>query len=158
MGDIRGYLLRLIAAAMVCWMAHAMMKKDTPVAAIGKLLCGVFMALTVLSPMMEFRIPDLMAYAEDYSTAAAQAAAMGQNFTNGAMTEIIKQRCASYILDKAREFGAELTVDIQVTEDFMPVPCAVTITGAVSPYARLRLGELITANLGIGEEAQFWKS
>jgi hypothetical protein len=59
-------------------------------------------------------------------------------------------------LDKAADFGAQIEVTVSVTMDAVPIPCGVRISGAYSPYARLRLGEIIHQELGIGEEAQNW--
>jgi hypothetical protein len=158
MEDVHSYIIRLIATAMICWLACAMQKKDSTIAAISKLLCGVFMAITVISPLISFKLPNYQTFTQHYLTEAEDAAAFGQSITGGAMAEIIKQRCTTYILDKAQEFGAELTVEVRLTDDLIPVPIGVSLEGEISPYARLRLGELIANQLGIKEEAQYWKN
>lgn len=158
MEALRSYLLSVIAAAVICWMATALMRKDGAVSALGKLLAGVFMTVTILSPVVTWKLPNISVYADQFSADASEAVAMGKCVSNEAMASIIKQQCEAYILDKADDFGARLTVTISMSEDSLPVPCAVEVTGDCSPYARLRLMEIIQEDLGIGEEAQTWEN
>ena len=158
MDDLRSYLLSVVAAAVVCWMVTSLLRKEGAVGSLGRLLCGVFMTVTILSPVVSWRLPDIGVYTDSFSADAAEAVAVGKCVSSAAMAEIIKQQCEAYILDKADDFGARLTVTVSMTSDTVPMPCAVRISGEYSPYARLRLGEIIEEDLGIGEEAQVWES
>lgn len=158
MEEFRSYLLSIIAAAVVCWIAASILPKNGAICALGKLLTGVFMSVTILSPVVTWNLPNFGLYTNQFSADASEAVAMGKCLSNEAMASIIKQQCEAYILDKAADFGANLTVTIQMSEDSIPIPCAVTVSGEVSPYARLRLAEIIHDDLGIGEEAQIWKN
>ncbi len=153
---LRSYLLSIIAAAVVCWMATALLPKNGSIAAMGKLLTGVFMTVTILSPVVTWKLPDIGSFASRFDADAAEAVASGKTISQEAIGAIIKQQCEAYILDKAADFGAQIEVTVSITTDAVPIPCGVRISGAYSPYARLRLGEIIHQELGIGEEAQIW--
>jgi hypothetical protein len=125
---------------------------------MGKLLTGVFMAVTVLSPVISWRIPNLEVYTSRFQENAAEAVAMGQCASYDAVAGIIKEQCEAYILDKAREFGADISVVVILSADTLPVPQQVQISGEWAPYAKLRLTEIISQDLGIDRGAQIWKS
>ena len=72
------------------------------------------------------------------------------------LAQFIKERTQSYILDKAQSLNAVLDVEVTLSDDEIPVPVKVCITGKVSPYARGRLENLIIEDLGIEKENQIW--
>ena len=59
-------------------------------------------------------------------------------------------------MDKAAAMGLELTARVGLSSDDPPVPVCVEITGAVSPYMKLRLEEMILEGLNIAKENQVW--
>ena len=59
-------------------------------------------------------------------------------------------------MDKAKSFGAELTVEVRVDGSELPVPCAVRVSGSISPYGKKQLGSIIADELGIALEDQTW--
>jgi hypothetical protein len=54
------------------------------------------------------------------------------------------------------DMGAEVEVEVTLSDDSTQVPCAVTITGMVSPYLKQRLSEMIEEDLQIKREDQHW--
>ena len=73
-----------------------------------------------------------------------------------ALRQIIKTETEAYILDKAAQFDLQLDVQVALTDDVMPVPESVQLTGSVSPYVKSRLQILISNDLGIPKEQQLW--
>lgn len=69
---------------------------------------------------------------------------------------IIKSRVEAYILDKAESYGAKLKVEVMLSEDQVPVPMSVRITGSISPYGKKMVTQLIREDLGIASEEQVW--
>ncbi len=154
MDGLRGYLLGLIAAAMVCAVVVKLPTKGTVNAAL-KLLAGLFMSLSIISPLLKVRFSDLDLYLDDIRAEAGQIAADGENAAKSEIEGRITQAVRSYILDKAGTMGVALEVEVEVHE-FRP--CAVTLTGPISPYAKGVLADYIASNLGIGKEEQTWIS
>ena len=70
----------------------------------------------------------------------------------------IMEKTQSYILAKADTLGAQVEVSVEVSNDEMTVPSKVRIIGAVSPYAKQAISQMLTEDLGIDKEAQIWIS
>ena len=62
----------------------------------------------------------------------------------------------SYILSKAESLGAKLEVTVELSDELYAKPVAVQLTGAVSPYAKQTLTQMIEEELGLNREAQRW--
>ena len=158
MDHIRSYLLSIIVAALICSILSALPGKNGTLNAIRKTLCGVFMSVTLISPLTALRIPDLDQYLDTFRWEASDAVQTGELMSRQTAAQIIKQQTATYILDKAKELGASLEVTVTLSDGQPQTPCAVTISGMVSPYLRQRLTDLIEEDLQIKKEDQHWIS
>lgn len=156
MESIRNYLLGITAAALVCSILTRLLGSKGLLGTAVKLLAGIFMALTVVSPWVNIRLTSLGDFTQGISYDASAAAADGENSAMEAMAEIIKQQTQAYILDKAESLGAQLSVEVTVSGDDLPVPCAVRLEGQISPYAKSALSTCIAEDLGISVEEQIW--
>ena len=155
MEPIREYLLSVTVAAMFCAVARRLLdRKGTP-AAMGKLLTGLFMTFTVLSPLTNFSIGPLRDVTKDFKYQAQQAVQEGQATANSALRQGIIERIEAYILDKAQSLGADIQVEVTLSGEQYPVPKQVRFIGDVSPYARTQLKKFLE-ELGISEENQIW--
>ena len=150
---IKGYLLSLTAAALVCTLVQALAGKKGSTAALVKLLAGVFMAITLVKPLLHVRWLEVLGDAAHLRIDASQAVEEGQLAMENALSEIITQRTRAYIEDKAQQLGANLAVEISLSDS---IPCGVTITGPVSPYVKSQLSAWIQDNIGIDPEEQKW--
>lgn len=158
MDALRTYLIQITAAALVCAVINSLMEKKGSVSAILRMMCGIFMTVTLLNPILEIRLSDLPDYFLTYSDEADQLVAMGQENTKNELAEIIKEQVEAYILDEAGSVGAEIEVDVELSGEDIPTPCGVRIVGNVSPYGKKRLQQIIKEELGIPMEAQLWVS
>ena len=114
------------------------------------------MAITVFAPIVNFKLNDFDGYFNDIHSTAEDIVDKGSNTALNAMSEIIKQQSESYILDKATAIGADIQVQIQMTESNPPVPKEVILSGNISPYDKKVISQYITMNFGISEENQQW--
>lgn len=153
MDEIRGYLLSLTAAALVCSLIQALAGRKGSSAALIKLLAGVFMAITLVKPLLNVRWLEILGDTAHLRIDASQAVAEGQQAMENALSDIIIQRTQAYIEDKAQQLGAPLTVQVTLADS---VPCGVTITGPVSPYTKAQLSAWVKDNIGIAPEEQRW--
>lgn len=147
---MREYLLGILCAAFLCAIV-------TSVGGAGqgtrKLICGVFLALSVLHPLGSFDLPELSL--DPILEEARDAARDGQTQALAAKTDIITDALEAYILSKASEL--DLTVEAAVTLTADGLPDSVTLTGPASPWEREQLSGAITAALGLGKEDIRWK-
>lgn len=153
MEALRQYVLSVVTAAMVCGIITGLFHSGGGKQVV-KLICGLFLAYTVLAPIARGNFSELSVFSLGFGDEAAEAAAMGENLARDSMAEIIKSKTVAYILDKAADLQAEVTVEVSVNEE--NVPNSVTVSGAVSPYARRQLQTIIESDLGIAKENQKW--
>ena len=158
MDAIGEYLLDVIGAALICTVITALAGKSATLSAMIKLLTGVFLTLTLVSPLMRIRIPETDAVFDDFTLQAETITASAENSSRAQLSKIIKSKTEAYILDKAKQMGAEITVQVTLDQSNLPQPAAILVSGRISPYAKKQLSSIIEEDLGICTEAQTWNS
>ena len=157
MDAIAQYLLRIVAAAMICGIAAGLVEKKGTTCVVMKLLTGIFMALTVIGPWANIRLDQLPKLSDAFQQEAAQYRLQGETEAKQALQTGIKQSAEAYILDKAAALGIRVSVEVVLADGDLPVPEQVLIKGAVSPYAKQKLTRILSEDLGIAEEDQKWR-
>lgn len=153
---IKGYLLGIFAAALVCALVNRLVKDKGAAGASLKMITGLFMVFTVINPLAKLSWTNIGLWTGDFSGNAAMIAAEGERSTREALAAVIKTRSEAYILDKALALELQLQVEVVLSEDDIPVPETVRLSGRASPYARARLQQFIEEDLGIDKEHQIW--
>lgn len=153
---MKQYLLSVVAAAIISGIVTKLLGSKGTQGTIGKLVAGLFLAFTVISPLRSIRIGNLSSITAPYSTAASMAVEEGKNQTQQALQARIKESCEAYILDKAQSLDVELEVAVTVSDEDIPAPTSIQLSGNVSPNAKTKLINIITEDLGISKEAQEW--
>lgn len=156
MAGIAKYLISITAAAILCGAVTALLGKEGTVAAMGKLLCGLFLTLTMLSPLIGGQLEKWEWLLDDISLDAADAVREGEESAQAALVASIKSQTEAYILDKAAELDVEVSVEITRIAGTPPLPVAVTISGSVAPAARAQLERILEEDIGIPKEEQRW--
>lgn len=157
MDTVKSYLLSVIASAIISGIVISIVGKKGTNAAVIKLLAGIFMALTVLSPWTKLEFDSLTEFFSSTEIEAGGVVTEGQQLATETMSSIIKSQVEAYILDKADNLGLKIEAEVSVTGTDPPEPDAVTLKGQASPYAKKRLQQIIADDLGISEEKQLWK-
>ena len=134
MEALRQYVISVVAAAMLCGIVVRLFPNGSG-KQVGKLICGLFLAYTVLSPISRVDFSKLPDFSLRCMDDAEDAAAMGENLARA-------------------DLHANLRVEVAVGEDNLPA--AVTISGEASPYARRQIQAMIANDLGISKENQKW--
>lgn len=156
MEGIRRYLFSLAAAALLCAMVKSLVPKGKMERVVST-LCGVFLAMTALSPLAKWSLPDFAAQLSKVQIAAEEAKTGVEIRNREALCAIIKEKTQTYIWDKAKELGLDVEVTVTVeTKDGYPYPCAVRINGPCTASQRQTLTRYIEENLAIGKERQLW--
>ena len=156
MGELRIYLLNVCAASTFCACVKSLTVEKSTGGKILKLICGLFLALTVVQPFADISINDFTLFTADIQEDARAAVSEGEEYVRISLRDIIKDETEAYILDKAEALGADIEVDVTVSGDYQPIPKSVCIIGNVSPYAKARLENILEEDLGIGKEGQLW--
>lgn len=156
MDQIKQYLLTLVAAAIICALTTNLINKSTLPGSLVKLLSGIFLSICFLSPIVDLDLGSLDDYLEAFSYESDSAVLAGAEISDSSLRQSIKQQTETYILDKATAMNADLSVEVTLSDDELPVPVGVELTGSVSPYVKYRLSEVLTSDLGISKENQLW--
>ena len=156
MDNIKDYLIGITAAALVCGIVNAFFDGKGSTGVIVKLASGIFLILAVASPFVKLQFDGIWDITEDFRISGEAAAAWGKRIGQEALATGIISRTEAYILDKAESLGTELSVQVEVSEDEIPVPKSVRISGKVSPYEKAVLTHFMEKNLGIPAEDQIW--
>ena len=149
-----GYLMQVIAGGILCCVVRQLLGGKGAVASAVKLISGVFMTLIVIAPILNVRIDTVLDDLDQFKMDGIYAAEDGEKYSKDAMAQIIIDKTQAYILDKAKSLGAEIKVELELTDE--RIPCAVTVTGKISPYAKQALSQYLESELGIPKEAQRW--
>ena len=150
---LRQAVTGILCAALICAILSALAQSGFTKEII-KLLCGLFLTLSVLYPLGQMDIEALAEVSFPYRTQAQEAAAAGEKITQEAMAESIKAQTEAYILDKAEQLKAAVTVDISVSQECIPE--FAKISGDISPDTRKALEAVMETDLGITKENQLW--
>lgn len=156
MEGLRQYLFSLAAAALLCALVKSLVPKGK-MERVVSMLCGVFLAMTALSPLARWELPDFAAQLSKVQIAAEEAKTGVEIRNREALLAIIKEKTQTYIWDKANELGLDIEVTVTVeTKDGCPYPSVVRINGPCTPSQRQALTAYIEENLAIGKERQLW--
>lgn len=147
---MRAYLMGVLCAAFICSIVSSVGGAGQ---GTRKLLCGVFLALSLLHPLGSLDLPELSL--DPFLDEAEEAVENGQTQAQSARNDIITDSLEAYILTKASEL--DLTVEAEVTLTADGLPDSVTLSGLASPSEREQLSGAITAALGLGKEDIRWK-
>ena len=149
-------ILSVAAAAVAVGILSSICSEKTGPGMLIRMLCGLVLAVHILSGLMNTDFDRLIAFPESFFQSAETAAANGSQISSKAATQIIKAKTEAYILDKAEAYGAKVDVEITLSDDQIPVPTGVRIRGSLSPYVRSQLSEMMESDLGITKGKQEW--
>ena len=150
------YLKSLICATIISAIVVNIFKKKTPIGHHIRLLVGIFLSITIISPLYKLEIPDFDIYKSSLDIEAQKIVGEGESLYEAQRRSIISQQLEAYILNKATELNADIRVAIKLSEEDIPTPVSVEIEGSVAPYDRFVLEKYIANEIGIPKERQMW--
>lgn len=157
MDTIRQYILSITGATIICSLVTSLLGKREAYAQIVKLLAGIFIVVTAVSPIRKIQLSEYLQFEDSLSAEADAVVQEGEFMAEEAMKTIIMEQVEAYILDKATSLGLEIDVEVVVSMTSPPVPTEVIISGAASPYGKSKLKQYIIRDLQIPEENIRWK-
>ena len=153
---MKDYILGIMVAGIVCGVTRSLLSDKTAIGQILRLLTGILMVITILSPVVNISFTHITDFLDGLTEQGDYYANSGKTMAEESMSAIIKEQIEAYILDKADRMDLDITVEVALDDSNNSVPCGVTITGNLSPYAKGILGSYIEEQLGIAKENQRW--
>ena len=155
MPDWGQYILSVGLASLLVAVIGEFSDKKSSTGMLTRMICGLFLAFTVINPLTEVNFDILEAFSQSYDLDSAAAVSAGTAMAEESMRQIIKERTEAYILDKARLLNCEPDAEVVIGQD-STVPISVRITGEVPEHTRRQLEEIMEKELGISKENQEW--
>lgn len=156
---VRGWLLSIIAACLLCALADALMPRG-PVKKAGRLVCGLVLLCVMLSPLPGLGLEAGQEWLEDYFAGLEQQKQDLKEAADTGTKGIIEEQYGAYIVDKAKELGivCQARVTCRTGEDGLTVPDRVEVTGTFSDEEQSRLAQIIEEDLLVPPERQAYYS
>lgn len=152
MEAFRSWLLAVIAAAMILSILRALLPPGS-IRAIGGTTGALILLLVMLRPVLGRDWRNLGWHVESYQAQIDEQVAAYGEAREKELAEIIQEKTAAYIWDKAQELGLSCRAQVETElRDGVPVPSAVTMDIPRSG----ELSALIERELAIPPERQYW--
>ena len=157
MNLLKNWLSRLIAVSFLTALTQTLLP-DGAIRKIARLCTGLLTALVLLSPLAEADLRDVSASLSRIFVAEQAAAARIGTDNREILAEIIKEKAAAYIWDKAEELGLRPKEIIVCVSDggAYPYPTAVRYRGKYTAGQQEALSRWIAQNLAVNGEHQEW--
>ena len=156
MGDLSGYLYGIICVAVICAVITTIAPKSKATGKVVQMLTGLILLFSILKPIKNIELGRIGDFTDDLSMESQRIIAAGVESSVQTLRGVIKQKCESYVMEKAKQLGADISVEIEIAEGNNPIPTAVKVTGTVSPYVKERLSGILVSDLNIPREQQKW--
>lgn len=156
MDSVSAYLLSVTGAAIVCGCICALFPSKSKYHSLLKTLCGIFLTVTIIKPIINFQFTLPTGYWTDTSSLAENISQEGIQYAQHAQKDIIKQQTEAYILNKAKDLKCSICVEVVLQEVQPYAPRAVCIQGQISPYGKSQLTHWMETTLNIPAEDQTW--
>lgn len=147
------YIVRLLCCALLSNIILSLLS-DGIVKYVMRLVTGIFLTITVISPFRNISIPKIEDFDFMYLQQGQTAASIGEDFAEKKRIEIIKSSLEEYILDKASMLGCDLSVQIEMDEEGCPV--GIVLSGEITTDIRRELEMMLTEDLGISKGDLRW--
>lgn len=153
---IRSYLLSIVAVSLLTTLVRSCIPEGG-VRRVASAVCGLLLTLCALSPLVTLD-GDTIAQSIWRIQMENETLRTGVEVKNRQLvSDIIKDKTRTYILDKAASMALSLEVEVEMQDggDY-PYPYRVTLTGVITEAQRLQLTRYIEENLAIPAERQVW--
>ncbi|MDO4314814.1 MAG: stage III sporulation protein AF [Oscillospiraceae bacterium] len=152
-GAVREWLTSIVVVTLLLSVAQTLIPEGS-IRKIAAFTGGLILLAALLQPVLGTDLERLRLDFGDYERAVAQRQAELEVAGKEALVELIEERTAAYISDKADALGlrVEARVETETGDDGVPVPVSVRLDGPRSE----ELASYIEGELGIPRERQVW--
>lgn len=153
MHQLAQYIMTLTALSMIIGIILSFFQEGTIYKTI-KIIAGVILTIAAISPLAGISLPDLRDLWDLHNVTGEHLIANGKILAEEAKEIYIQQHLESYISDKASVFDADITPEIMLNENGIPV--GVELHGSYTAQVKQAITDMITNDLGIPEEDLKW--
>ena len=106
----------VIAAALLCGIVTSLIDSKGTIGFSAKLIAGLLMVLSVVRPWVSISFDDLLGWTDQVMCDGSDYVASGQMMADDVYLTGIKQQMEAYIVDEAKTYGCELSVEIILSD------------------------------------------
>lgn len=152
-GAVREWLTSIVVVTLLLSVAQTLMPQGT-IRKIASFTGGLILLAALVRPVLDADLGRLELDLGEYEASISRRRAELDAAEKEAMAELIEERTAAYISDKANTLGlsVEVRVEAETGEDGVPAPFSVRLKGPRSE----ELAAYIEGELGIPRERQVW--
>ncbi len=152
---VRNWLLGITGAAIIASAADRL-APDGTVRKIGRLAGGLLLVIVILQPVLTLDTDEMSLILSEHRLQTEEYRMELETENIQLVKYIIEGKTAAYIQDKAEELGVVCSaiVTCRLSEDNIPYPVAVVITGDLCEEQIRTLSQLIEEELAIAAENQ----
>lgn len=153
MAALRVWLVRMVSVAILLTVIQ-MLITESAIKRAASLIGGILLILVIAEPIMRINFRMIQLDFSEYQSTIEQAEKDWENRQREQTAKFIEEKTASYISDKAAEFGQSPVVHVHTAldENGIPIPVLVELEGDPNP----ELAAWMRTELGLGEERQVW--
>lgn len=155
---LKTWIVSIICTAAFCAVAISMTPKGRVHTAV-KYICGFVMLISIIKPLSNIDFSEYSSLMAKYNDNADELIDSANNYADKLNRLYIQDECSAYILDKAKNSGAEIMSASVIAEwctDGYWYPVSAEISYNCSEDERRTLERAIEAELGISKERQSW--
>lgn len=146
-------ILTFLICSLTCGILSQIVA-DTGKQKLMQFICGTLLAVTVLNGFTRIDPAEFLPISAGNGNLADNYIAEGEKAASEEQRKRITADCEAYILNKAKELGAEVTAKVFLDETFVPV--FVEITCKSDKTLQQELQKILTMDLDIPKENQQW--
>lgn len=152
-GALREWLTSIVVVTLLLSVAQTLMPQGT-IRKIASFTGGLILLAALIQPVLDADLGRLELDLGEYEASISRRRAELDTAEKEAMAELIEERTAAYISDKANTLGlsVEVRVEAEAGADGVPAPFSVRLKGPRSE----ELAAYIEGELGIPRERQVW--
>ena len=156
MNGLNAYLLSVSAAALLVNLISNLVPNEKN-RKVSLFTGNIILILAILSPLVSFDDRAIENAFRDLIVEAGQVQTKPVFGDDQTMELLIMEQCEAYVLDKARELDADISVTITAErKDGVPYPASALVTGTCSQTNREKLSNILEEDLGIPRWKQEW--
>ena len=155
---LKNWIMGIAAASVLLAAAKTLIPKGS-VKQVGEFACGLILLLAVSAPLVKLDLKELSIALTELRMAEAQSSELLRLENNMLIKEIIEEKTAAYISDKAKGLGMECAAEVtyEYSEEGRTYPVSVKVTGRWTEAQRSRLEALIEADLAVSKDKQTYE-
>jgi len=155
---IKDWILGITSASVLLSIAKALIPKGA-VKQVGELACGLILLMAIAAPLAELDIGELSLALTEYRMSGEGSAGLLKIENTELIKEIIEEKTAAYISDKATELGMHCSAEIayEYSETGLVYPVAVSLRGTWTESQRAQLTAFIESELAVPKDKQTYE-